>query len=152
MHSTLDGDHQAAALNALKVAHVRAAAESLILDPNVVVFHRCDHLSCYYSLNRFLAHLFNEVMQTTRARPLLVGNCAVINGENAAFGSGYELDVVTPAVCYEEIPLDQPPTQERVTSVLVRYGLDPSQVRPPWPEDIDLPRNRHSLPNSPQPY
>lgn len=151
IHVYLDRIHRSAAADALAIPAVRAAAEALIPYPDeeVVVYHRCDHLVCFYALNRFLAHLFDALLRSQQRRGLLVGNSSVVDANST--GSKWDLDVVDDPVCYQPISLASPSRSELADDVVVRFGIDPSTAAPPWPLKIDLTRNRHSYPSNPVP-
>ncbi len=149
LHTSLDRVHRTAAADALAIPSVKAAAEALIRHPNeeIAVYHRCDHLVCFYALNRFLAHLFNALIQERHSRVFLVGSSSVADAD--AMGTGWNLDIVDHPICYHPISLASPARFELADYIVVRYGIDPSSSTPPWPLRIDLTRNRHSFPSNP---
>jgi hypothetical protein len=152
VHESLDRVHRNAALRALSMPEVRSEAEALIKHPNeeVAVLHRCGHLSCFYGLNRFLAHLFDLVLQQKLSRSLLVKDSSVVDANKS--GTGWQLEVVDHPLCYMPVPIGNIPRPEQADHIVVRYGIDSSVVLPPWPAGIALPRNRHSLVNNPTPF
>ena len=167
LYEKLDNIHRHAAKQALTKQALKDEIERLLgLDENpdsledVRLFHRCNHLTCFYGLNRFLAHLLDLYLQTepppNRRRRLLIPNRTVIGVDKSR--TPWVLDTVDHIACYDPVNIHLPTQPEEAHVVVVRFGLDISSVIPPLPAPvfplptpIKLQRPRHSIPVNPVP-
>jgi hypothetical protein len=135
------------------VAGFPAAVDGLLKSPvpDVLLVHRCDHLDCYYPLNRLLAHLIAERMRD-RGRVLIQGRTSVeeIRGLHAphaptqtcgdphhCYGLQHQVDLHEFDDC--RLSVGAPRATRTFDVVLLRHGIEPVTVPPP-------PQRRHALP------
>jgi hypothetical protein len=117
---------------------------------DVVLVHRCTHLTCFYGLNRFVVYLLDKYVRETARKSLLVPERTAI-GAIPGIAPRYQIPTVHHPICFSPISLAAPMPNLDADVIIVRFGLDVTMVAPPVPPGVTLARRRHSIPVDPSP-
>lgn len=117
---------------------------------DVVLVHRCTHLTCFYGLNRFVVYLLAKYVWETARKSLLVPERTAI-GTKAGIAPRYLIPTVRHPRCFNPISLATRMPNIDADVIIVRFGLDVTMVAPPVPPGVNLARRRHSIPVDPSP-
>jgi len=146
IHRQLDVEHRAAARRVLGSARVRTALDGMLAnapDSMRLVF-RCDHFTCMYGLNRFLAHLIIERFLLPKLPPpppviLMVNAGTIVTAAVGlghpcgvpayCFGKPHEVKLAGAPSCWAAGPPPGPPAAVRANVVVIRHGLQEGDVR-----------------------